>query len=198
MRRGRGRPPGGVSWGTARTPFMALWNRSQASGHSTYSVADALTLHRHRFGPSLVRGLDLKKKFQPQLAHSLPEVRAVSIGRIAQHGCRANPVGVSLLDQRQRQLRLGAKHDLGRHSGRGSPLGVFAPTPRQVQLRRDGGGHPAFADHQFDEVLTKLGVSGGLTLTVRVECRPEGGLSPQKIEEIKSALRELGLDDGLD
>jgi hypothetical protein len=47
----------------------------------------------------------------------------------------------------------------------------------------------------YTKVLTKLGVSNGLTLTVKVECRPEGGLSPQKTEEIKSALRELGLDD---
>ena len=47
----------------------------------------------------------------------------------------------------------------------------------------------------YTKVLTKLGVSSGLTLTVKVDCRPEGGLSPQKLEEIKSALRELGLDD---
>jgi hypothetical protein len=28
--------------------------------------------------------------------------------------------------------------------------------------------------------------------------RPEGGLSPQKMEEIRNALRELGLDDRID
>jgi hypothetical protein len=50
----------------------------------------------------------------------------------------------------------------------------------------------------YTKVLTKVGVASGLTLTVKVECRPEGGLSPQKIEEIKSALRELGLDDRID
>jgi hypothetical protein len=47
----------------------------------------------------------------------------------------------------------------------------------------------------YTKFLTKLGVSSGLTLTVKVECSPDGGLSPQKVEEIKSALRELGLDD---
>ena len=50
----------------------------------------------------------------------------------------------------------------------------------------------------YTKVLTKLGVSSGLTLTVKVECSPEGGLSPQKVEEVKSALRELGLDDRID
>jgi hypothetical protein len=50
----------------------------------------------------------------------------------------------------------------------------------------------------YTKVLTKLGVSSGLTLTVKVKCSPEGGLSPQKVEEIKSALRELGLDDRLE
>ena len=50
----------------------------------------------------------------------------------------------------------------------------------------------------YTKFLTKLGVSNGLTLTVKVECKPEGGLSPQKMEEVKSALRELGLDDRID
>lgn len=35
----------------------------------------------------------------------------------------------------------------------------------------------------------------GLKLTVRVEIAPEGGVSKQKVDEAKSALRELGLDD---
>jgi len=32
-------------------------------------------------------------------------------------------------------------------------------------------------------------------LTVTVEATPDGGISNQKIEETKVALRELGLDD---
>jgi hypothetical protein len=47
----------------------------------------------------------------------------------------------------------------------------------------------------YTKVLTKLGVSSGLTLSVKVECKPESRVSPQKMEEIKSALRELGLTD---
>jgi hypothetical protein len=47
----------------------------------------------------------------------------------------------------------------------------------------------------YTKVLPKLGVNSGLTITVKVDSNPEGGLSPQNVDEIKSALRELGLDD---
>jgi hypothetical protein len=50
----------------------------------------------------------------------------------------------------------------------------------------------------YTKVLTKLGVNTGLKLTVKVECSPDGGVSPQKREEIKGALRELGLDDRIE
>lgn len=46
----------------------------------------------------------------------------------------------------------------------------------------------------YTKVLSKL-AGKGLKLTVRVECRADGGISAQKIEELKVALRELGLDD---
>ena len=49
----------------------------------------------------------------------------------------------------------------------------------------------------YTKVLTKLGVNSGLVLTVKVECSPEGGVSPHEREEIKSALRELGLSDDI-
>jgi hypothetical protein len=35
----------------------------------------------------------------------------------------------------------------------------------------------------------------GLKLTLKVEVTPDGGVSKQKLEEMKSALRELGLND---
>jgi hypothetical protein len=50
----------------------------------------------------------------------------------------------------------------------------------------------------YTKVLTKLGVGNDLSLNVKVKCKPQGGVSPQKIEEIKSALRELGLDDNFE
>jgi hypothetical protein len=49
----------------------------------------------------------------------------------------------------------------------------------------------------YTKVLTKLGVGNDLSLSVKVKCKPQGGVSKQKIEEIKSTLRELGLDDKL-
>jgi hypothetical protein len=50
----------------------------------------------------------------------------------------------------------------------------------------------------YTKVLTKLGIGAGLKLTVAVEYKPEGSLSPQKIAEVQSALRELGLPDRLE
>ena len=50
----------------------------------------------------------------------------------------------------------------------------------------------------YTKVITKLGVGNDLSLNVNVKCKPQGGVSKQKMEEIKSALRELGLDDNLE
>lgn len=47
----------------------------------------------------------------------------------------------------------------------------------------------------YTKVLSKFASARGLKLTVQVEVSPEGGLSKQKIDETKSALRELGLSD---
>ena len=41
------------------------------------------------------------------------------------------------------------------------------------------------------KVLTKLGVVKDLSLNVKLNCKPQGGMSKQKIEEINGALREL-------
>jgi hypothetical protein len=50
----------------------------------------------------------------------------------------------------------------------------------------------------YTRVLSKFATGGGLRVTVRVEIVPEGGVSEQKVEETRSALRELGLNDMLD
>ena len=47
----------------------------------------------------------------------------------------------------------------------------------------------------YTKVLSKFASGKGLTLTVTVEAAPEGGISGQKVEETKVALRELGMDD---
>ena len=50
----------------------------------------------------------------------------------------------------------------------------------------------------YTRVLTKIGIGEGLKLTVSVEYKSEGGTSKQKIDDVKGALRELGLDARLD
>jgi hypothetical protein len=50
----------------------------------------------------------------------------------------------------------------------------------------------------YSRVLSKFATGSGLRVTVKVEIAPEGGVSEQKVEETRSALRELGLHDVLD
>jgi hypothetical protein len=71
------------------------------------------------------------------------------------------------------------------------------PVPQQVASGLTWSGEvPAQKWMNFyTKVLTKLGVGNSLNLKVSVTCKPEGGISPQRVEEIKAALRELGLDD---
>lgn len=47
----------------------------------------------------------------------------------------------------------------------------------------------------YTKILSKFASSRTLKLTVKVEVAPENGLSKQKIDETKAALRELGLPD---
>jgi hypothetical protein len=47
----------------------------------------------------------------------------------------------------------------------------------------------------YTKVLAKYATASGLKLTVTFEASPDGGLLPQRVEETKAALRELGLDD---
>lgn len=49
----------------------------------------------------------------------------------------------------------------------------------------------------YTKALTKFAVGPGLKLKVSVEVKPAGGLSQQRIEETKAALRELGLSDAV-
>jgi hypothetical protein len=47
----------------------------------------------------------------------------------------------------------------------------------------------------YTKVLTKFVKSGELKLNINIEAKPQGGVTTQQVEETKSALRELGLDD---
>ena len=46
----------------------------------------------------------------------------------------------------------------------------------------------------YTKVVSKFAASKGVKLTVTFEAAPEGGVSKQKVEEVKAALRELGLN----
>jgi hypothetical protein len=50
----------------------------------------------------------------------------------------------------------------------------------------------------YTKVLSKFAASAGLKLTLRVEVAPAEGVSPQKVDETKVALRELGLKDSIE
>jgi Protein of unknown function (DUF499) len=50
----------------------------------------------------------------------------------------------------------------------------------------------------YTKVLSKFAATAGLKLTLRVEVAPTEGVSPQKVDETKIALRELGLKDTLE
>lgn len=50
----------------------------------------------------------------------------------------------------------------------------------------------------YTKVLSKFATSKGLKLRITVEVKPEGGLSSHKVEDIKLALRELGLPDDVE
>ena len=50
----------------------------------------------------------------------------------------------------------------------------------------------------YTKVLSKFASGQGLKLTLSVEVAPEGGISPQKVEETRVALQELGLTSDLE
>jgi hypothetical protein len=50
----------------------------------------------------------------------------------------------------------------------------------------------------YTKVLSKFAATAGMKLTLRVEVAPAEGVSPQKVDETRVALRELGLKDLLE
>ena len=47
----------------------------------------------------------------------------------------------------------------------------------------------------YTKVLSKFAMQSGLKIELNVEIAPDGGVSGQKVDEIRVALRELGLKD---
>lgn len=77
---------------------------------------------------------------------------------------------------------------------------VVEPKPKVEQggLRWSGQVPPQKWMNFYTKVLAKFVNGGNLTVTVTVSASPAGGVSPQQLEETKSALRELGLSPDLE
>ena len=72
------------------------------------------------------------------------------------------------------------------------------PPPTGIKGLKWSGEVPAQKWMNFyTKVLAKYATSGGLRVQVSFDIAPDGGLLPQRIEETKAALRELGLDDSV-
>lgn len=79
------------------------------------------------------------------------------------------------------------------------PAPSLKPVPDSfTSLTWTGNVSPQKWMNFYTKVLSKFASGCGLKLTVKAEVSPEAGLSKQKLEETKSALRELGLNDDID
>jgi hypothetical protein len=75
------------------------------------------------------------------------------------------------------------------------PMGTPAANPGGSGLSWAGEIPPQKWMNFYTKVLSKFASERSLKLTLKVEVAPEGGVSQQKRDETKSALRELGLND---
>jgi hypothetical protein len=78
------------------------------------------------------------------------------------------------------------------------PVEKPEPPPVNPGIKWSGQVPPQKWMNFYTKVLAKFVNSGSLTVRVDVGINPQGGLSPQQIEEFKAALRELGLDSKAD
>jgi hypothetical protein len=76
------------------------------------------------------------------------------------------------------------------------PTSVPVLPPESIaRLRWHGDVPPQKWMNFYTKVLSKFATQSGLKITLTVEIAPDGGVSSQKVDEIKIALRELGLRD---
>ncbi len=73
-----------------------------------------------------------------------------------------------------------------------------AAAAKQAGFRWSGEVPPQKWMNFYTKVLSRHVTDGGLKLTVKVEVNPDGGISEQRLEEARAALRELGLSDEID
>jgi hypothetical protein len=72
------------------------------------------------------------------------------------------------------------------------------PPPGDKALRWTGEIPPQKWMNFYTKVLSKLVAAGGLKVSVSVQSAPEGGVSDRQVEDVKTALRGLGLNDSVD
>ena len=65
------------------------------------------------------------------------------------------------------------------------------------RLRWHGDVPPQKRMNFYTKVLSKFATQSGLKIGIDIEIAPDGGVSSQKVDEIKVALRELGLPDNI-
>ncbi len=73
--------------------------------------------------------------------------------------------------------------------------GVVEAPGRVARLRWEGDVPPQKWTNFYMRVLTRFATEPTLRIHVTFEVEPEGGVSEQKQQETRTALRELGLDD---
>lgn len=89
-----------------------------------------------------------------------------------------------------------ASPDTGTPSGTGSGMLIDVPKTPKVGKVKWSGDIPYQKWMTFyQRVVSRYATGGGLKIKVTVEVEPSDGVSTQKVEETKAALRELGLGD---
>jgi hypothetical protein len=71
------------------------------------------------------------------------------------------------------------------------------PPPGDKSLRWTGEIPPQKWMNFYTKVLSKLVAAGGLKVSVSVQSAPEGGVTDRQVEDVKTALRGLGLNDSV-
>jgi hypothetical protein len=76
------------------------------------------------------------------------------------------------------------------------PLGPGEPTPQRfARVAWEGDVPPQKWMNFYTKVLARFATQGGLNVALQVYVEPPGGVSQQQIDEMRAALRELGLED---
>src|SRR5262249_48419713 len=84
--------------------------------------------------------------------------------------------------------------------GQSPPRSPVAPTPATgfSRVTWHGDVPPQKWMNFYTKVLSKFATQAGLRIGLNIEIAPQGGVSSQKVDEIRVSLRELGLPDDVE